>query len=271
MPRTGDLPSLPMIEAPGPLPHLTAVFGGGGPFGIAYAFGVVDSLTDAGLQLPGSQLLGTSAGSWVAACLATGIPFGTLGELPPVRVPNLRPGLLLSITNKLFGDARSPLVSASALRVSTGRRTLLCGHRHRLADIVAASSAVPWLFAPSRVEQKRYFDGGIRSLVSADLAPPARHLLVVAPIAGPMFGRAGRTMEVLLQREIRRWRERSGGTVHLVRPNRAIAGLARHPLDLFDTNVAAAAYRMAREQTDRLLPTRAEMMDLCSPPLSSAA
>jgi predicted acylesterase/phospholipase RssA len=271
MPRTAGVPRYPTMETPHQLPHVTAAFGGGGPFGIAYAFGVVDSLIAAGLQLDGSRLLGTSAGAWVASCLATGVGFRTLGELSPVRVPNLRPGLLQSITEQLFGDARSPLVSASAVRVSTGRRTLLRGDQHRLADIVAASSAVPWLFAPARFEGKRYFDGGIRSLVSADQAPPARHLLVVAPIAGPMFGRAGRTMEVLLQREIRRWQEKSGGTVHLVRPNRAIAGLARYPLDLFDMNLAAAVYPMAREQTDRLLPARAEMLELCSPQLSSAA
>jgi predicted acylesterase/phospholipase RssA len=235
------------------LPYVTAAFGGGGPFGIAYAFGIVDELIAAGLALDGSQLLGTSAGSWVASCLATGTPFEALRALPPVRVPNLRPGKLQSLAEEVLGDARSPLVRASAVRLSTGRRVLLSGAEHRLADLVAASSAVPTLFAPAHVLGRRYVDGGVRSLVSADQAPPARHLLVVAPIAGPMFGRAGRVMELLLSREIGRWERAVGGAVHLIRPNRAIAGLARTPLDLFNSDLARAVYPLARRQARRLL------------------
>jgi predicted acylesterase/phospholipase RssA len=238
------------------LPYVTAAFGGGGPFGIAYAFGIVDELIDAGLSLDGSQLLGTSAGSWVASCLATGTPFEALCALPPVRVPNLRPGRLQSLAEEVLGDQRSPLVRASAVRVSTGRRVLLSGADHRLADLVAASSAVPTLFAPAHVLGHRYVDGGVRSLVSADQAPPAQHLLVVAPIAGPMFGRAGRVMEVLLKREISRWERASGGGAQLIRPNTAIAGLAKTPLDLFNTALARAVYPLARQQARQLLDSR---------------
>ncbi|HEX4429637.1 MAG TPA: patatin-like phospholipase family protein [Frankiaceae bacterium] len=246
----------PTAESDEPLPYATAAFGGGGPFGIAYAFGIVDELIDAGLSLDGSELLGTSAGSWVAACLASGTPFETLCALPPVKVPNLRPGKLQALAEEALGDARSPLVRASAVRVSTGRRVLLSGADYRLADLVAASSAVPSLFAPAHLLGRRYVDGGVRSMVSADQAPPAQHLLVVAPIAGPMFGRAGRVMEVLLKREIGRWERAGGGGVHLIRPNKAIAGLAKSPRDLFDTALARAVYPLARQQARQLLDSR---------------
>ena len=252
-------------------PYLTAAFGGGGPFGIAYGMGIVDELKDAGLSFDARHLLGTSAGSWVAACLATGVTFDRLCEVPPVRVPNPRPGKLQSLAEGIFGDARSPLVRASAVRLSSGRRVLLSGADFRLADVVAASSAVPTLFAPAHLLGRRYVDGGVRSMVSADQAPVAQHLLVVAPIAGPMFGRAGRVMESLLSREIRRWERMSGGTVHLIRPNRAIAGLARSPLDLFNHELARAVYPLGREQARKLLDSRDALAGLVSGDLPAAA
>ncbi len=269
--RTDASSSAESDEPLKPLPYVTAAFGGGGPFGIAYAFGIVDELVDAGMSLDGSQLLGTSAGSWVASCIATATPFETLCALPQVRVPNLRPGRLQAIAGQVLGDARSPLVRASAVRVSTGRRVLLSGADFRLADLVAASSAVPTLFAPTRLLGRRYVDGGVRSMVSADQAPPARHLLVVAPIAGPMFGRAGRVMEVLLNREIARWQRAHGGNVHLIRPNKAIAGLAKTPRDLFDNALARSVYPLARQQARQLLDSRDELAAFVAGELPAAA
>lgn len=265
MPRSAD--SSPVEQ----LPYVTAAFGGGGPLGIAYAFGIVDELIDAGLSLEGSHLLGTSAGAWVASCLATATPFETLCALPPIRVPNLRPGYLQTLAEAVLDDGRSTLVRASAVRLSTGRRVLLSGVDHRLSDLVAASSAVPTLFPPTHLLGRRYVDGGVRSLVSADQAPAARHLLVVAPIAGPMFGRAGRVMELLLNREIGRWEHAYGGVVHLIRPNKAIAGLARSPLDLFDSDLARAVYPLARQQARQLLDSRDALAALVGGEVSATA
>jgi NTE family protein len=235
---------------------LSVAFGGGGPFGIAYGLGVADALLDAGVPLRNADMIGTSAGSWVASCMATGVGFRELCSIPQIRVPNLTPGLLQRLASGVFGDARSDRVTASAFRLSNGRRVLLSGAEHRLADVVAASSAVPGFFAPVRVGGTWYVDGGVRSLASADKAAPARHLLVVAPIAGPMFGAAGRVMELMLREELRRWQRATGGRAHLVRPNMQIASLARQPLHLFDKERAKDVYPMAYEQTRRLLAER---------------
>jgi NTE family protein len=136
---------------------------------------------------------------------------------------------------------------------------LLSGDEHSLADVVAASSAVPWLFAPARIGRHFFADGGVRSLVHADYAPEADHLLVVAPVAGPMFGAGGRAMDLKLRAEIRRWQGRTGGQVHLFRPDRRVAALARHPLDLFDKARAAAAYPIAFEQAQDHLREQPEL------------
>jgi NTE family protein len=231
---------------------VTAVFGGGGPFGITYGLGVADALLDLGVPLRSATSLGTSAGAWVASCLVTNTTFELLCELPAIRVPNPSPGFLRGLARRLFGTARSGLVRTCAVRVPSGRPVVLSGATHDLADVVAASSAVPWLFPPVRIGRRLYADGGIRSLVHADKAAAAQHLVVVAPIAGPMFGPGGRAMEVMLRRELRRWHQRTGGTAHLVRPDIRIAALARHPLDLFDKDRANAAYPLAYEQAFEL-------------------
>ena len=246
-------------------PWLSAAFGGGGPFGIAYALGVADALAHAGVPLADADLLGTSAGAWVAGCLATGVDYARLCDVPQIRVPDPKPGLLRGIAGEVFGDAVSPRVTGCAVRLPRARRVFLSGANHGLADIAAASSAVPALFPPVRLGRTWYVDGGVRSLMSADRARPARHLLVVAPIAGPMFGPAGRAMELMLREELRRWQRDTGGKAHLVRPNGQIAALARHPLHLFDRARARVAYPLAYAQAQRLLAERPGLAGLAIP------
>jgi predicted acylesterase/phospholipase RssA len=214
------------------------------------------------VPLGDAPLLGTSAGSWVAACAATATPFDRLCAVTPIRVPNPASGFLRGIASDLFGDRHSERVTASALRLPHARRALLSGGDHALADIVAASSAVPALFRPARIGRTWYVDGGVRSMLSADRAAHAQHLLAVAPIAGPMFGPAGRAMELMLREELRRWQKATGGTAHLIRPNRKIASLTRHPMQLFDVARAQAAYPLAYEQARKLITSRIDLAAL---------
>lgn len=88
----------------------------------------------------------------------------------------------------------------------------------------------------------------------------------LAPVAGPMFGPGGRAMDLKLRAELRRWQGRTGGQVHLFRPDRKIAALARHPLDLFDKDRAAAAYPLAYEQARQELLARPLLASLISGP-----
>jgi NTE family protein len=51
---------------------------------------------------------------------------------------------------------------------------------------VLASCAVPWLFAPVRIDGREYVDGGVWSPVNLDAAPGGRgaEVLCLAPTAG---------------------------------------------------------------------------------------
>jgi len=231
---------------------LAVSYGGGGLFGIAYLLGVSEALVDGGVRLDLAPSLGTSAGSWAAAAIGLGIRWQTaldvLGDDVP-RVPDPRSGRLRSVAAEIFGEQRAPLMRAVVCSLPTLRRVVLSGADHAVADLVAASSAVPGLLAPHRIDGHRYVDGGVRSMVSADLADPARDLLVMAPIAGPMFGPAGRLTERSLRREMREWRAANSGChLWLIRPNHAIAELARRPDQLFDVERARRCYPRAYEQ-----------------------
>jgi NTE family protein len=231
-------------------PRLAMVYGGGGVFGIGYAAGVALGLDAAGIPVRTAPALGTSAGSWTASILALGLAYDDLAVLDAPAVPNVRSGVLADIARELFGEARHHLVAVSAFCVPTGRRHILDGARYPLADLVAASSAVPGLLPPHRIDGRLYVDGGMWSVTSVDAAAEAEEVIVVAPMAGPHMGPLGRSAGFMLQRELRAWRHRHPGKrITLIRPNKEIARCAgRNPLGLFDADRARDAYPLGFEQ-----------------------
>ncbi len=257
--------SVDVFGTPAPLEthcRLSMVYGGGGVFGIGYGAGVAHGLAEAGIDVAGAPALGTSAGSWVASIVALGLSHERVAELRSPSVPTRQDGLA-EAARELFGDARHRLVSVSAVYLRSGRRHILDGGRYHLADLVAASSAVPGLFPPHRVDGRLYVDGGMWSATSIDAAAMADQVIVVAPLAGPVMGPLGRTAGFLLARELQTWRDRHPAhTVTMIRPTREIGRLAgRNPLGLFDADRARAVYPLAveqgREWGGRLLEDRA--------------
>ena len=229
-------------------PHaLSMVYGGGGVFGIAFGLGVAHGLIESGLPLSTAPALGTSAGSWVASAIALDVPYDAFAEMDAPRVPTTNASALVDAGTALFGDARSPLVAVSAVNLRSRRRHILDGARYRLADLVAASSAVPGLFPPYRIDGRLYLDGGMWSATSVDAAANAHSVIVIAPLAGPVMGPMGRTAGFLLERELRSWRERHPDKrITMIRPDRQIAHLAGfNPLGLFDADRARPVYPLA--------------------------
>jgi NTE family protein len=229
---------------------LAMVYGGGGVFGISYTAGVAAGLEAAGIPVREAPALGTSAGSWTASALALGLGYDDLAVLTSPRVPTQRTGILADLAREVFGEATHPRVAISAVYVKSRRRHILDGGRYPLADLVAASSAVPGLLPPHRIEGRLYVDGGMWSVTSVDAAAEADHVIVVAPLAGWVMGPMGRTAGYLLDRELRRWRQRHPeSTVTMISPDRAMARVAGlRPLALFDDDRAREVYPMALEQ-----------------------
>ena len=46
--------------------------------------------------------------------------------------------------------------------------------RATVADAVTASCAIPWVFAPVRIGEREYVDGGVWSVTNLDAAPARR-------------------------------------------------------------------------------------------------
>lgn len=231
-------------------PHrLSMVYGGGGVFGIAYGIGVALGLAETGIEVRSAPALGTSAGSWVASAMALNMDYDDFADMTSPSVPTRR-DVLAEIGREVFGSARHHLVSVSAVCLPSGRRHILDGGRYDLADLVAASSAVPGVFPPHRVEGRLYVDGGMWSATSVDAAADAEAVIVIAPLAGPVMGPMGRTAGIMLSRELRAWRGRHPGKrITMIRPDHAIGRLAgRNPMGLFDAERARQVFPLAHEQ-----------------------
>ena len=88
-----------------------------------------------------------------------------------------------------------------------------------LVDAVAASCAVPGVWPPVTIGAERYIDGGVRTMVNADLAEGYARILVVAPLPAPP-----------LDEEIEQLRTSS--RVELIVPDEnALAAFGDNPLD----------------------------------------
>lgn len=232
-------------------PHaLTMVYGGGGVFGIGYGAGVAHGLAAGGIDVAGAPSLGTSAGSWVGSAVALGLTYDEVAQLDAPTIPTARAGILADRARVVFGEATHPLVAVSALCLKSRRRHILDGGRYPLADLVAASSAVPGLLPPHRIDGRLYIDGGMWSATSLDAAVEALEVILVAPMAGPHMGLIGRSQGLVLGRELRTWRRRHPDrTVTLIRPNAEVARhVGRNPLSLFDGDIGRAVYPLAFEQ-----------------------
>lgn len=239
-------PSLTSSLLGRPIHPLASCFGGGGAFGVAFDMGVARALQESGIHVDDGPMLGTSAGAWTAAALATGITFEQIMDAW-ARHRRSGPARVIDISADIFGDRRDPRVNTAAIQLPTFRRMVLSGAEHRLADAVAASSSPPGLAVPHRIGRLRYIDAGVTRSTSADRAAPADVLVLVAPIGGRVLGLYGRVSEQVIHYEMAHWRYRTGGVVLFVRPTRAIAALVEKRNDLFDLDIATVAHRGARE------------------------
>jgi len=229
---------------------ISSCFGGGGSFGIGFGMGVVTGLRDAGIPLDRGPMLGTSAGAWTAAAVAAGVTHDDLLGLGDSYEATDDPVRVIDMTSAIFGEHRDDRVSSVVLELPLGRRKILSGAHHTLADVVAASSSPPKFASPHRIDGRKYIDAGILRSTSVDRAESARVLVVVTPIAGGVLGNIGRVYEHVTRCEIQHWRVKSGGgDVLSVRPTRDITSLitARGLDGILDPEAGARVYERSYE------------------------
>jgi hypothetical protein len=228
---------------------LAVCFGGGGAFGIGFNMGIADGMLQEGVDVRSGSMIGTSSGSYAAAALATGVSFDRLAEQWTTYTASLRRSLWVrtaDLTEVVFGTATGAGVTTVALRLLTLRRVLLSGHHHRLSDIVAASSSPVPLARPHRIGRRRYLDGGLRRLASADLTPAADLQLLVTPFCHPDQGFTGRAGARQARKEIPRWKRATGGEVFHVTPSDQIRAVpARGMAAIGDMDIGRKIYELS--------------------------
>jgi len=106
-----------------------------------------------------------------------------------------------------------------------------------LVDAVGASCAVPGVWPPVTIGDRRFVDGGVRSLANADLAAGYERVVIVAPVAnGAGHLTSPRRQAAALTA--------AGARVVLVQPDHAaVHAIGRNVLDLSRRAAAAAAGR----------------------------
>ena len=106
-----------------------------------------------------------------------------------------------------------------------------------LVDAVGASCAVPGVWPPVTIGDRRFVDGGVRSIANADLAAGYERVVIVAPVAqGIGHITSPRRQAAALTA--------AGARVALVRPDRAAAhAIGRNVLDVSRRAAAATAGR----------------------------
>jgi NTE family protein len=158
--------------------------------------------------------------------------------------------------------ARSGVRFDGRLRVccvdkATGRRVVFGAPGAppaEVADAVAGSCAIPWVFAPARIGGREYVDGGVWSVTNLDAAPAGRDsdVLCLDPSAGlgsgtGPLGLARQAFRVAAAVEIQILRNR-GAHVRHVGPDGAAASLMG--ANLMDPGpaqrVLAAGFRQGR-------------------------
>ena len=118
--------------------------------------------------------------------------------------------------------------------------------RASVADAVTASCAIPWVFAPVRIGDREYVDGGVWSVTNLDAAPARRQTEVLcldptASLSSPL--RQAFRVAISVELQILR---RRGARVHHVGPDAEAA--AAMGTDFMATEPLAAALAAGHRQ-----------------------
>jgi NTE family protein len=204
----------PMAEAGKKPVRIGLALGGGAARGFAHV-GVIAVLEEAGLRP--NLVVGTSAGSLVAALYASGKTSAQLQQtalnmeevaitdwMLPIFGRGMFRGDALAryvndlVANRLMENMAIPL-GIVATDLNSGQAVLF--QRGDTGTAVRASSAVPAVFVPVKINGREYVDGGLVSPVPVRFARQMGADVVVAVdiSSPPEANLAGDTLQILLQ------------------------------------------------------------------------
>jgi len=237
-----EVPAPAPVAAPKPPPRIGLALGGGAARGFAHV-GVIQVLEEAGIKP--AAVVGTSAGSLVAALYASG------------RNGQQLQSVAVNMDEAAFADWTLPIFSRGVLRGEALARYVNTQVGHRLIENMAmplgivatdlqsgqgilfrrgdtgtavrASSAVPAVFLPVRINNREYVDGGLVSPVPVRYTREmgADFVIAVDISSAPEGNPSGDPLQILLQtfaimgRSINSWELRDADLV--VRP--ALSGM----------------------------------------------
>jgi NTE family protein len=205
-------PPPPVVKAPLRLPRIGLALGGGAARGFAH-IGVIQVLEDAGIRP--DLVVGTSAGSLVAALYAAGRNGTELASVALAMDEGAITDWSFPGRGLIRGEALARYVSRQtggltieqmklplgivATDLSDGQPILF--QRGDAGVAVRASSAVPAVFQPVKINGREYVDGGLVSPVPVRFARQMGAELVIAvDISSPPDGNAtGDALRMLLQ------------------------------------------------------------------------
>ena len=207
------LPSPPLAPKP-PLrpPRLGLALGGGAARGFAH-IGVIQVLEEAGIRP--DLVVGTSAGSLVAALYAHGKTGAELANLALTMDEGAITDWAFPSRGLIRGEALARYVreqtggqSIEQLKMRLGvvatdldSGTPILFERGDVGLAVRASSSVPAVFQPVKINGREYVDGGLVSPVPVRFARQmGAEMIIAVDISSPPDGAAtGDTMKLLLQ------------------------------------------------------------------------
>ena len=207
---TTPVPVKPVV--PRDPPRIGLALGGGAARGFAH-IGVIQVLEEAGIKP--RLVVGTSAGSLVAALYASGLNGRQLGDLAVAMDESAITDWAYPGRGLLRGEALARYVREHTGAKSIEQMKLPLGivatdldsgapilfQRGYTATAVRASSAVPAVFQPVRIGNREYVDGGLVSPVPVRFARQMGAEFVIAvDITSPPEGQpTGDAMRMLLQ------------------------------------------------------------------------
>jgi NTE family protein len=265
------------------------VLGGGGPVGRAWEIGLMDGFADQGIDFgTADSIIGTSAGAIVGAHLALKQRFGAPSKIDapspvysgsmvdlatamaraaqspepePIRAEIGRIALSAqtiseeaSVSRSMFapfvGQAWPNQFRATTVNARTGQLQIWdVSSGAPLERAVAASTAAPCFWPPITINGERYIDGGVRSILNADLAIGSDIVIAVSCFrltardeAGPAFFKAMNAAPLAELDAVRG----SGATLAVIEPRSEFVVLTKHGAAMMDGNLVPEAYRLGQ-------------------------